>query len=268
MTQRSIGPGAFAALVGAMLWIGSGSVLGAQDGPGPRPAEPYLQNERAEKPVPQGMPAGLGEGHRLYVAKCAACHSLGRSMQKSDLSQQEWADIVDRMRNRAASHMNDVQAKAILDYLVWDGQQRQRRKSRSEVWMPLMKTRFIAIAAVVLSLGGTAWSAAAEESARTISLIADHQFRLAGGQKGPLVLKAGEKVTFRVTASSMGPKAKDGAIHSFVVRKLRAQGWDVRLKEGVQEFTLTAPPPGEYLIECTVYCGATHDAMNLKMVVQ
>jgi heme/copper-type cytochrome/quinol oxidase subunit 2 len=122
--------------------------------------------------------------------------------------------------------------------------------------------------ALVLALGGAASFAAAEESARTIALIADHQFRLASGQKGPLVLKAGEKVTFKVTASSMGPAAKDGAVHSFVVRKLRAQGWDIRLKDGVQEFTLTAPPKGEYLIECTVYCGASHDAMNLKMVVQ
>jgi len=132
----------------------------------------------------------------------------------------------------------------------------------------LMKTRLTTIVAVLLSLGGAASFAAAEEGARTVSLIADHQFRLAGGQKGPLVLKAGERVTFKITASSMSPAAKDGAIHSFVVRKLRAQGWDVRLKEGVQEFTLTAPPPGEYLIECTVYCGASHDAMNLKMVVQ
>ncbi len=131
-----------------------------------------------------------------------------------------------------------------------------------------MKTRLTAIVAVVFSLAGAASFAAAEEGGRTIALIADHQFMLAGGQKGPLVLKAGERVTFKVTASSMGPAAKDGAIHSFVVRKLRAQGWDVRLKEGVQEFTLTAPPPGEYLIECTVFCGSNHDAMNLKMVVQ
>lgn len=132
MRQCSIGLGAFAALVGATLWIGSGSVLRAQDGPGPRPAEPYLQNERASKPVPNGLPAELGQGHRLYVAKCAACHSLGRSMRKSDLSAEEWADIVDRMRNRAASHMSDAQAKAILDYLVWDGQQRQKKAEESK----------------------------------------------------------------------------------------------------------------------------------------
>lgn len=127
MTHRSIGLGAIAALVGATLWIGSGSVARAQDGQAPRPAEPYLQNERASKPVPQGLPAEFDQGHRLYVAKCAACHTLSRSMQKSDLSAEEWADIVDRMRNRAASHLNDAQAKAIVDYLVWDDQQRQKK---------------------------------------------------------------------------------------------------------------------------------------------
>jgi len=131
-----------------------------------------------------------------------------------------------------------------------------------------MKTRLAALVTVLLSLGGAASFATAEESARTVALFVDQQFRLAGGQKGPLMLKAGERVTFKITASTTGEKAKDGAIHSFTVRKLRAQGWDVRLKEGVQEFTLTAPPPGEYLIECTVYCGVNHDAMNLKMVVQ
>jgi len=132
MTQRSIGLCAFAALVGAMLSIGSGSVLRAQDPPGPRPDEPYVQNERVAKPVPNGLPAELDQGHRLYVAKCATCHTLSRSMQKSDLSAEEWSDIVDRMRNRAASHMNDAQAKAIVAYLVWDDQQRQKKAEESK----------------------------------------------------------------------------------------------------------------------------------------
>ena len=132
MTQRSIGFGAFAALVGATLWIGSVTVLRAQDGLGPKPAEPYIQNERASKPVLNGLPAELDQGHRLYVAKCAACHTLSRSMSKADLSAVEWADIVDRMRNRAASHLNDAQAKAIVDYLVWDGQQRQKKGEESK----------------------------------------------------------------------------------------------------------------------------------------
>ncbi|HXN46937.1 MAG TPA: cytochrome c [Bryobacteraceae bacterium] len=131
MTQRSIGLGAFAALLGATLWIGSGSVLRAQDGPGPKPAEPYIQNERGSKPVTDGLPAELGQGHRLYVAKCASCHTLSRSLKKTDLSAEEWGDIVDRMRNMAASHMNDAQAKAILGYLVWEDEQRQKKAQAS-----------------------------------------------------------------------------------------------------------------------------------------
>ena len=107
--------------------------------------------------------------------------------------------------------------------------------------------------------------------ARTIELIADkdNRFKFPDGQKGPLTLKAGEVVKFRVTSYFGGEKAKDDALHSFVVRKLRDNdpAWSVRLKEGVQEFTVTAPKPGNYLIECTVECGPGHDNMNLKMVV-
>jgi heme/copper-type cytochrome/quinol oxidase subunit 2 len=109
------------------------------------------------------------------------------------------------------------------------------------------------------------------QAVRTVELIADkdNRFKFPGGQKGPLTLKSGEVVKFRITSYFGGEKAKDGALHSFVVRKLRDNdpSWSVRLKEGVQEFTVTAPKPGNYLIECTVECGSGHDNMNLKMVV-
>jgi hypothetical protein len=109
----------------------------------------------------------------------------------------------------------------------------------------------------------------ADGAARTVELIADkdNKFKLANGQSGPLTLKSGEMIKFKITSLFGGEKARDGAVHSFVVRKLRESGWSVRLKEGVQEFTLTAPKPGNYLIECTVECGPGHDDMNLKMVV-
>lgn len=104
---------------------------------------------------------------------------------------------------------------------------------------------------------------------RTVEIIADkdNTFKLANGSKGPLELKAGEVVKFKVTSHFGGEKARDGAVHSFVVRKLREKGWSVRLKEGVQEFVLTAPAAGKYLIECTVECGHGHDTMNMAMVV-
>lgn len=126
------------------------------------------------------------------------------------------------------------------------------------------------LAGLLLALAAAASLAGANAAPRKIELIADkdNRFKLADGKKGPLVLKSGEQVTFRITAVFGGEKARDGSVHSFVIRKLRAQGWDVRLKEGIQEFTLAAPPPGDYLIECTVKCGPGHDSMNLRMVVQ
>ena len=129
----------------------------------------------------------------------------------------------------------------------------------------MRRPRWITCAsAAVVCLGVFAFA-----QARTIEIVAgkDNEFHLPGGEK-ILRLKAGEKVHFKVTAAFGGERARDGSVHSFAVRKLRDQGWDVRLKEGVQEFDLVAPPPGEYLIECTVKCGPGHDKMNLKMVVE
>ena len=130
-----------------------------------------------------------------------------------------------------------------------------------------------AVATAVFWLAGAVSPAGADlgGGVRTVELIADkdNRFKLPNGQQGPLTLKAGEVVKFKVTSLFGGEKAKDGAVHSFVVRKLRDNdpAWSVRLKEGVQEFTVTAPKPGNYLIECTVECGSGHDNMNLKMVV-
>jgi heme/copper-type cytochrome/quinol oxidase subunit 2 len=66
-----------------------------------------------------------------------------------------------------------------------------------------------------------------------------------------------------------GEKAKDGAVHSFVVRKLRDNdpAWS-RLAEGERSGVhRDRAEARQYLIECTVECGPGHDNMNLKMVV-
>jgi len=123
--------------------------------------------------------------------------------------------------------------------------------------------------AVVLASLAVCSATSARSQIQTVEIIAgkDNRFHLVSGEK-ILTLKAGEKVHFKITSEFGGEKSRDGSLHSFTVKKLRDQGWDVRLKEGVQEFDLTAPAPGEYLVECTVKCGPGHDSMNLKMEVQ
>ena len=65
-----------------------------------------------------------------------------------------------------------------------------------------------------------------------------------------------EVVHLRITANKSTEWDKDGTIHTFTINALKDQGWDLRLKEGTQDFTLVAPAePGSYVVECTVKCG-------------
>ena len=62
--------------------------------------------------------------------------------------------------------------------------------------------------------------------------------------------------------------ANDGSVHSFTIKELASQGWDLRLKPGTEEYTLTAPiKPGEYLVQCMVPCGPGHAEQRMKLVV-
>jgi heme/copper-type cytochrome/quinol oxidase subunit 2 len=96
----------------------------------------------------------------------------------------------------------------------------------------------------------------------------DNRFKIPGQTKPVITVKANEVIRLRITAHKATEWDKDGTVHSFTIKELKDQGWDLRLKEGVQEFTLVAPgDPGEYLIECTVKCGDGHDDMRMNLVV-
>lgn len=104
----------------------------------------------------------------------------------------------------------------------------------------------------------------------TVEIIADkdNTFKIPGQKKPVMTVKAGEVIILRITARKGTEWDKDGAVHSLTIKQLKDQGWDLRLKEGKQEFTLVAPSePGEYVIECTVKCGEGHDDMRMKLIV-
>ena len=95
----------------------------------------------------------------------------------------------------------------------------------------------------------------------------DATFKVVGQKKAVITVKAGQVVKIRVIGKKGPEYDKDGAVHSFTINDLKDQGWDVRVKEGVNEFTLVAPAPGEYEIICAVKCGQGHDDMKMKLVV-
>jgi heme/copper-type cytochrome/quinol oxidase subunit 2 len=90
------------------------------------------------------------------------------------------------------------------------------------------------------------------------------------GEKIPIItVKAGETVHLKITAEKAQKVASDGSVHSFTIKELTNEGWNLRLKPGTTDYTLTAPSkPGEYSIQCMVPCGAGHAEQKMKLVVQ
>lgn len=123
----------------------------------------------------------------------------------------------------------------------------------------------------ILALCSCAWGQTQE---RVIEILADHdsRFRIEGQKQPVLKLKAGEKITLRITAKKAKNVNRDGAAHGFTLLRAKdrmpVSGWDFELKPGVQEFNATVPnEPGDYIAVCTVVCSEEHEGMNMKVVV-
>ena len=114
-----------------------------------------------------------------------------------------------------------------------------------------------------------------QSAPRVIEILADHdsRFKIQGQAQPMITAKAGEKITLRITAIKAKNHNRDGSIHGFTL--LRAsdrkpvEGWDLLLKPGTQEFTLTAPTiSGEYVVICTVICSQDHEGMFIRFLVE
>lgn len=131
-----------------------------------------------------------------------------------------------------------------------------------------MKIRtFLLSLLVVVLCASTCFSAGAP---RVITIIADKDnlFKMPGQKIPVITVKANEVIQLRIVANKSTEWANDGTIHTFTINALKDQGWDLRLKEGTQTFTLVAPAQtGVYVVECTVKCGSGHDDMKMRLVV-
>jgi heme/copper-type cytochrome/quinol oxidase subunit 2 len=110
---------------------------------------------------------------------------------------------------------------------------------------------------------------------RVIEVLADHdsRYKIAGQKQPVIAVKAGEPITLRITANKAKSRNRDGSIHGFTLLRAKdrqpVDGWDLLLKPGTQEFTLTAPnEAGEYVVICTVICSHDHEQMNMKFLVE
>jgi plastocyanin len=132
--------------------------------------------------------------------------------------------------------------------------------------------RLLTAGVFVAVLGGAALPALGQ--ARVIEVLADKdsRFKIAGQSKAEITVKAGEQVILRVSARKGKTWNRDGSVHGFTLLRSKdhhkISGWDLELKPGTQEFSLTVPDePGEYEVLCTVICSDDHEGMRMKFVV-
>ncbi|HEY1528214.1 MAG TPA: hypothetical protein VGH51_18460 [Candidatus Angelobacter sp.] len=109
---------------------------------------------------------------------------------------------------------------------------------------------------------------------RVIEVLADKDshFKIAGMNRAEITVKAGEPLLLRISARKGKTWNRDGAVHGFTLLRAKdhhkVSGWDLELKQGTQEFSLTAPAePGDYEVLCTVICSEEHESMRMKFVV-
>ena len=109
---------------------------------------------------------------------------------------------------------------------------------------------------------------------RLIEILADHdsRYKMEGLKQPEITVRAGEKITLRITARKAKHKNREGAVHGFTLLHARDQkpvrDWDFTLMPGTQEFVVTAPQElGEYIVVCTVICSEDHEGMKMRFIV-
>jgi len=129
----------------------------------------------------------------------------------------------------------------------------------------MRSVKLVTVTAVLLA-SSLAWA----QAPKTYEVIADgdNVFKVTGQKKPVITVKAGQVVKLKIIGKKGTEWAKDGSVHSFTINTLKDQGWDLPVKEGVNEYTVVAPTElGEYVVECAIKCGNGHEDMKMKLVV-
>ncbi len=101
-----------------------------------------------------------------------------------------------------------------------------------------------------------------------VIIAGEDGFKVPGKKKPEITVKADSVVRLLITAEKGEAWRKDQVVHTFTIKALVDQGWHLILKEGINEFTLTAPSQaGKYRVECMAYCGEIHQDMSMIMIV-
>jgi hypothetical protein len=72
-------------------------------------------------------PKALQDSYPLFTERCAQCHHLNHTINSDHHAlPDEWESIVNRMRRKPGSNINNMEAKQIIEFLTYDSSVRKK----------------------------------------------------------------------------------------------------------------------------------------------
>jgi mono/diheme cytochrome c family protein len=82
------------------------------------------QDKGPDKVDVSKYPADQQKGYKVFVDKCAKCHTIARPINTT-MTAPEWSRYVKRMMHKPNSGIGDSQGKTIYDFLAFDQENRK-----------------------------------------------------------------------------------------------------------------------------------------------
>ncbi|MGA3082264.1 MAG: hypothetical protein ABSD44_12980 [Terracidiphilus sp.] len=82
------------------------------------------QDKGPDKINVSAYPAEQQKGYKVFVDKCAKCHTIARPINTA-MTKDEWSRYVKRMMHKPNSGISDTQGKTIYEFLAYDQETRK-----------------------------------------------------------------------------------------------------------------------------------------------
>src|ERR1017187_1850130 len=82
------------------------------------------QDKGPDKINVSSFPAEQQKGYKIFVDKCAKCHTIARPINTS-MTAPEWSRYVKRMMHKPNSGIGESQGKTIYEFLAYDQENRK-----------------------------------------------------------------------------------------------------------------------------------------------
>jgi hypothetical protein len=88
------------------------------------------QDKGPDKVDVSAYPADMQTDYKLFVSKCAKCHTIARPINTL-MTRDEWQRYVMRMMHKPNSGISDSQGKQIFEFLVYDQTNRKDKNTKA-----------------------------------------------------------------------------------------------------------------------------------------